>query len=132
MAFYQLAPAEVLVVLDELALPCGRIRVRGGGSSGGHNGLRDIERALGTQQYPRLRVGIDPPPPRVAGRDWVLGRFTPEQRQLIDPAVARACGAVLTWVDKGLDAAMNQFNVADDAAAANGSRESKDRKKTET
>ena len=54
-----------MVVLDDLALPCGKIRIRAGGSDGGHNGLKDIERALGTEQYPRLRIGIDPPPPRV-------------------------------------------------------------------
>jgi len=58
MAFYQLAPADVLVVLDDLALPAGKIRLRPGGSDGGHNGLKDIERALGTSQYPRLRVGV--------------------------------------------------------------------------
>src|SRR4051794_26438507 len=62
MAFYQLTPADVMVVLDALALPVGRIRLGAGGSDGGHNGLRDIQRALGTNQYPRLRIGIDPPP----------------------------------------------------------------------
>ena len=69
MAFYQLTPPEIMVVLDDLALPCGKLRIRPGGSDGGHNGLRDIQRALGTSQYPRLRIGIDPPPPRVPGRD---------------------------------------------------------------
>jgi PTH1 family peptidyl-tRNA hydrolase len=117
MAFYQLAPADVMVVLDELALPCGTIRVRPGGSDGGHNGLRDIQRALGTSSYPRLRIGIDPPPPPVAGKDYVLGRFTDEQRKRIDPAIARASGAVVTWIDKGIETAMNQFNAADDADA---------------
>jgi PTH1 family peptidyl-tRNA hydrolase len=113
MAFYQLAPADVMIVLDDLALPAGTIRIRAGGSDGGHNGLRDIQRTLATNQYPRLRLGIDPPPPRVAGRDYVLGKFTPEQRKLIDPAVGRACGAILTWIDKGIATAMNQFNVAE-------------------
>lgn len=113
MAFYQLSPPEVMVVVDELALPCGRLRLRSGGSSGGHNGLKDIERALGTGEYPRLRVGIDPPPDRVPGRDYVLGRFSDEQRQKIDPAIERATSALVTWMDKGINAAMNQFNVAD-------------------
>ena len=116
-AFYQLSPTDVMIVLDDLALPCGRLRLRGSGSSGGHNGLRDIERALGTNGYPRLRIGIDPAPPRVAGRDYVLGKFTAEQRKLLDPAIARACGAIVTWVDKGLDAAMNQFNAEDKGPA---------------
>ena len=114
MAFYQLAPQDIMVVLDDLALPVGRLRLRGSGSSGGHNGLKDIERALATNEYPRLRIGIDPAPPRVAGRDYVLGKFTPEQRALLEPALGRACGAIVTWIDKGISAAMNQFNVAED------------------
>jgi PTH1 family peptidyl-tRNA hydrolase len=116
MAFYQLAPTDVMVVVDELALPCGRIRIRSGGSSGGHNGLKDIERALGTGEYPRLRVGIDPPPDRVPGRDYVLGKFSEEQRKKIDPAVDRATAALVTWMDKGINAAMNQYNVAEEKA----------------
>lgn len=113
MAFYQMTPADIMVILDDLALPVGRLRLRGSGSSGGHNGLRDIERVLGTNQYPRLRIGIDPAPPRVAGRDYVLGKFTPEQRVLLEPALGRACGAIVTWIDKGIETAMNQFNAED-------------------
>ncbi|MGB7157221.1 MAG: aminoacyl-tRNA hydrolase [Tepidisphaeraceae bacterium] len=111
MAFYQLTPQDIMVVLDDLALPVGRLRLRGSGSSGGHNGLKDIERALASGEYPRLRVGIDPAPPRVAGRDYVLGKFTPEQRVLLEPALGRACGAIVTWIDKGIETAMNQFNA---------------------
>jgi PTH1 family peptidyl-tRNA hydrolase len=111
MAFYQLTPPDVMVVLDDLALPCGKLRIRPGGSDGGHNGLKDIQRALGTPQYPRLRIGIDPPPPRVPGRDYVLGRFSEEQRKLIDPALNRAAGALVTWIDKGVETAMSQFNA---------------------
>jgi PTH1 family peptidyl-tRNA hydrolase len=111
MAFYQLTPADIMIVLDDLALACGRIRLRAEGSSGGHNGLKDIERALGTSGYPRLRVGIDPPPPRVPGRDYVLSRFSDQQRPLIDRAVERASAAVEKWMDQGIAAAMNQFNA---------------------
>jgi PTH1 family peptidyl-tRNA hydrolase len=111
MAFYQLVPTDIVIVLDDLALPCGRIRLRPGGSSGGHNGLKDIERVLGTDQYPRLRLGIDPTPPRLAGKDYVLGRFTTEQRSRLDPAIDRACGAIVTWADKGIELAMSQFNI---------------------
>lgn len=110
--FYQLAPAGVLVVLDEMALPCGSIRLRAGGSHGGHNGLRDIERALGTPKYPRLRLGVDSPPPRVPGRDYVLGRFSDEQRSAMDRAVGRAADAVKCWAVDGVEAAMNKFNAA--------------------
>jgi PTH1 family peptidyl-tRNA hydrolase len=115
--FYQVPPNDLVIVLDDLALPCGRIRIRPGGSDGGHNGLKDIQRALGTTEYPRLRLGIDPPPPPIQGRDYVLGKFTPEQRKLIDPAIDRAASAIIVWIEQGLNAAMNQYNVADDATS---------------
>jgi len=111
MAFFQLARSDIMVVLDDLALAAGRLRLRAAGSSGGHNGLKDIEQAIGTSEYPRLRIGIDAPPPRIAGKDYVLGQFTAEQRSKIDPAIARACGAIVTWIDKGIEPAMNQFNA---------------------
>lgn len=111
VAFHQLDPSDLMVVLDDLALPCGRIRLRAGGSDGGHNGLRDIQRALATQQYPRMRIGIDPPPDRIPGRDYVLGRFTPEQRRAIDQAIPRACQALECWIREGIEQAMNQYNV---------------------
>src|SRR5579872_3762376 len=105
MAFYQLSPADLMVVLDDLALPCGKIRIRAGGSSGGHNGLKDIQRALGTDEYPRLRIGIDAAPPRIPGRDYVLGRFTEEQRKAVDPALDRAASAILKWIESGIEPA---------------------------
>lgn len=110
-AFYQLSPADLMVVLDDLALPCGKIRLRASGSNGGHNGLRDIERALETDQYPRLRIGIDPAPPRVPGRDYVLGRFTEDQRKRIDPAIERSAAAIELWMKSGIASAMNRFNA---------------------
>jgi peptidyl-tRNA hydrolase, PTH1 family len=109
--FYRLEPAQVLVVLDDLALPVGRIRLRSGGSSGGHNGLRDIEQALGTNGYPRLRIGIDPPPQFVPGKDYVLGRFTEAQRQAIEPALDHAADAAMVWIEQGIEPAMNRFNA---------------------
>jgi peptidyl-tRNA hydrolase, PTH1 family len=111
MDFYRLEPAQLLVVLDDLALPAGRIRLRSGGSSGGHNGLRDIEQALGTNDYPRLRIGIDPPPQFVPGKDYVLGRFTEAQRQAIEPALDRAADAAMVWIVQGIEPAMNRFNA---------------------
>ena len=113
MAFYQLPPEDVMVVLDDVALPCGKIRIRPGGSSGGHNGLKDIERALATEQYPRLRVGIDAPPPQFVQKEYVLGRFSEEQKKAIDPAYERAADAIVMWIEKGINAAMNQFNAED-------------------
>ncbi len=110
MAFHKITPADLVVVLDDLALPCGTLRLRAAGSSGGHNGLKDIQRVLATDQYPRLRLGIDPTPPRIAGKDYVLGKFTAEQRERLAPALGRTAGAIVTWVDKGISSAMSQFN----------------------
>ena len=110
-AFYQLSDDDLMIVLDDLALPCGKIRLRPNGSSGGHNGLADIQRALGTSDYPRLRVGIDPKPDRVPQRDYVLGRFTEDQRKRVIPAIDRAADALLVWAEQGIVAAMNRFNA---------------------
>lgn len=111
MAFFQLGPPELMVVLDDLALPAGKLRIRKGGSSGGHNGLRDIERALGTDQYPRLRIGIDAPPTQMPGRAYVLAHFDEAQRRSIQPALERAAEAVVSWIENGIDVAMNGYNV---------------------
>ncbi|MFG0331467.1 MAG: aminoacyl-tRNA hydrolase [Phycisphaerales bacterium] len=107
--FYKIEVEDLLVIVDDVALPLGTVRLRAGGSAGGHNGLTDIERALGGDQYPRLRVGIDPPG-RVPQRDYVLGRFSPEQQSQLGDAVAQASDAALVWVTDGLTEAMNQFN----------------------
>jgi PTH1 family peptidyl-tRNA hydrolase len=111
MAFYRIDVADVLVVSDDLALPCGSLRFRESGSSGGHNGLKDIERALGTEKYARLRIGIDPPPPRVPGVAYVLERFTPQQRPVMDEAISRASEAILWWTERGIGSAMNKYNT---------------------
>ncbi len=111
LAFYQLPFRDLLVVLDDMALPCGKIRLRAAGSSGGHNGLKDIERALGGSGYSRLRLGIDAPPPRVPARDYVLGRFSEEQRGALAPAIARGVDATVLWMEKGIEASMNKFNA---------------------
>ena len=117
--FYKLVPERIVVVLDELALPCGTIRLRKGGSDGGHNGLKSIQQSIGTKDYPRLRIGIDSAKvhddtgdgPRIAGSDYVLGRFTPPQRPLVEKSIASAAGCLITFVDHGIDKAMNQYNV---------------------
>jgi peptidyl-tRNA hydrolase, PTH1 family len=111
VAFYQLPLEDLLIVSDDLALPCGRIRLRPDGSPGGHNGLADIERALGTPKYSRLRVGIDPKPAFIPQRDYVLSRFTKEQRELIDPMLPRAADAAVCWAENGVTIAMNRYNT---------------------
>jgi PTH1 family peptidyl-tRNA hydrolase len=126
-AFYQLVPqTDILIVLDDVALPTGRLRLRKSGSSGGHNGLKDIERVLSTQDYARLRIGIDAPAARVPQRDYVLGRFSAEQREKLNPTIDRACSAIVTWIERGIETAMNQFNQAvdDDEEKKDGKKES--------
>ncbi len=113
--FYKLDPADLMVVVDEVALPTGVLRMRAGGSDGGHNGLADIRRALGCDQYPRLRIGIGEP--RIGDRpiprtDYVLGPFTDSERAEIDKACVRACDALECWLDEGIDRAMTRFNTA--------------------
>ncbi|MGC4031064.1 MAG: aminoacyl-tRNA hydrolase [Tepidisphaeraceae bacterium] len=111
MQFFQVPKDDILVILDDLALPCGKLRLKPSGSSGGHNGLKDIEKVLGTNAYPRLRIGIDPAPANIPGRDYVLGKWTPTQKELLGPALDRACGAIVSWADYGIDKAMALFNA---------------------
>ena len=108
--FYKTEPGESLMIaVDDVALPAGQIRMRSTGGAGGHNGLADIERVLGTQAYPRLRIGIDPPG-RVPQADYVLGRFTSQQLELLEPAIDRACDALECWINEGIDQAMTKYN----------------------
>ncbi|MCG3179893.1 MAG: Peptidyl-tRNA hydrolase [Phycisphaerae bacterium] len=110
--FYKIPPDRLIVVLDDLALPPGRIRLRTGGSAGGHNGLDDIIVRLGTDQVPRVRVGIGSPPPGWIGRDWVLARPPADQRESLDEAVKQAADAAALWIEQGAGAAMNRYNQA--------------------
>ncbi|MBM4106646.1 MAG: aminoacyl-tRNA hydrolase [Phycisphaerae bacterium] len=111
--FHKLDPAaDLMVVVDDMAIPCGTIRLRGEGGAGGHQGLVDVERALGGARYPRCRVGIDGPGEQ-SWSDYVLGRHRPEQRPLVDAGIALAADAVEVWASEGLPAAMNRFNRPD-------------------
>ena len=107
--FYKIEPAEILVVLDDMALELGRLRLRLEGGTGGHNGLDSIITTLGTDQIARLRIGIGTPPPEGAV-DYVLGRFLEEEIPIVNKAVERAAEAVKWSIDKGLPSAMNTFN----------------------
>lgn len=109
--FYKLSPADLLVVTDDVSLPLGKLRVRGKGSHGGHNGLRNIQEMLGTQDYPRLRIGVGGTTDNLA--DYVLSRFKPGERPTVDQAVGQAADAVLLWVRQGLDVCMNRVNGAE-------------------
>ncbi len=107
--FYKIEPARVLVVLDDMALPLGRLRLRESGSAGGHNGLTSVIEHLGTQAIPRLRVGIGSAQPGGA-TGHVLGRFAPAERPALDEAIARATESIEFAQQQGLAAAMNRFN----------------------
>ena len=111
-------PVDLLVVHDDLDLPLGRLRLRPGDGSGGHNGLRSIIEQIGTGAFPRLRLGIGRPPSGVDPVDFVLGRFMPDERQVVDEAIARAVDAAVTVVHEGLEAAMNRFIRRTTASAA--------------
>ncbi|MEZ6191698.1 MAG: aminoacyl-tRNA hydrolase [Phycisphaerales bacterium] len=108
--FYKLELKDIMVVVDEVALPLGSIRMRASGSAGGHNGLKDIEEKLGTQDYPRLRIGVESPT-RASRKDFVLGRFTEEQMADLNPALERACDAIESWLKHGIGKTMSLFNA---------------------
>jgi len=108
--FYKLRLEDLLVVCDDLSLPIWKIRVRAKGSSGGHKGLEDIIRHLGTEDFPRLRIGIGSPPPGMDAADYVLKRFSEEERDVMRRATARACDAVAVWIEQGIDVCMNRYN----------------------
>lgn len=109
--FYKVSPDHVLVISDDVALPVGKLRVRRGGSAGGHNGLKDIIRHLGTDQFPRVKVGVgEKPHPDYDMADWVLGKFQGEDKKIIDQAVKRAADAVGLLLSQGVDKAMSRYN----------------------
>lgn len=112
-SFWKIDLAEVLVVLDDMALPTGRLRLRPKGSAGGHNGLSNIIQQIGTDEFARLRIGIG----QVEGERMVghvLGAFSTEEQPIISRAIGTAADAVECWVAQGIDAAMTSFNRADE------------------
>jgi PTH1 family peptidyl-tRNA hydrolase len=106
----KLTPADLLVVLDDFAIPLGEVRIRESGSHGGHNGLRSIEEALGTRDYPRLRCGIGPVPEKWAVEDFVLARFAKEEAPAAAALVERASAAIRCCHERGIPLAMTSFN----------------------
>lgn len=107
---YKISAERILVIADDLDLPVGKVRLREKGSSGGHNGHKSIIASLGTELYPRLKIGIGK---GGETRDHVLSRFHPDERALIDQAVARCADVVEKWVDDGMAAAMRAANESE-------------------
>ena len=109
--FFKVPADHVLVVSDDTALAVGRLRIRKGGSAGGHNGLKNIIQHLGTDQFPRLRLGVgEKPHPDYDLADWVLGKFQGEDKKAMDEAVKKAADAVECILSQGLDKGMNRYN----------------------
>ena len=106
------ASSDLMVVVDEVAIPVGTYRLRARGSAGGHNGLKDVERALGSQEYPRLRIGIKPEDPRRVGNlsDFVLSRFSGDDRSVVLDLMPRFQDAIEIWLRDGILKAMNAHN----------------------
>ena len=109
-AFYKAESQDILIVLDDFALPVGQLRARTEGSAGGHNGLTDVLAAMGTQQVPRLRIGIGLPPGRMDSADFVLSRFGKDEQETIDHAVQLAADAVEAWLFNGMKYVMDNYN----------------------
>lgn len=111
--WYKIDPTqELLVIYDDLDLPFGKLRMRQRGSAGTHNGMKSLVGQLGSQDFPRLRVGIGQPPPQWDAKDYVLGRFTPEEQQELPDIYKRVADAIELTLREGIIAAMNRFNVA--------------------
>ena len=110
--FYKIPPERILVVSDEIALPPGRMRLRSGGSAGGHNGLKSIISCLGTDKFPRLRMGVGSPThPDYEMIDWVLGNFNAEDEKIICDTAERAADAIECFLSQGIDRAMSLYNT---------------------
>lgn len=115
--FYKVDPAAILAVADDVNLPLGRLRLRARGTAGGHNGFRSIVASLGTEEFPRLRVGVGRGDPRRDLADHVLARFDDDERSEVERAMARAADAVETFLAEGIEAAMSRYNRAEDLSS---------------
>ena len=102
---------NILVIVDDIALPVGTLRLKGKGSAGGHNGLTDIEQCLGTQDYARLRVGVGDNFPKGRQIDYVLGKFPSDDLAIIDEKADTACEIVKSFATIGIERTMNFFNT---------------------
>ena len=111
VAYYHLPADHVLVISDEMSLPVGKIRIKPKGSAGGHNGLKSIIAALGTEEFPRIRLGVGAPPhPDYDVKDWVLSVFRNQDADAISQAAAQAAEAIETYISLGPEKAMNKYN----------------------
>ena len=108
--FYDLPHDDILVVCDDINLPLGNLRFRAKGSAGGQKGLKDILQKLGSQSIPRLRIGVGQPPPRWDAADYVLGKFTTQEQEIVQQTVDLASNAIADWVAHDTAYCMNRYN----------------------
>lgn len=111
LRWYKVPLPDLLVLYDDLDLPLGTLRLRPSGGSGGHKGLQSIIQQLGSEDFPRLRIGVSRPPPGWDPADYLLSDFTPAEQALLPDIYERVIAAVETWLKEGIMAAMNRFNV---------------------
>ena len=110
-AFYKVKPDHILVIFDDISLPVGRIRVRRDGSAGGHNGIKSIIQSLGTDQFPRVKVGVGAKPhPDYDLADWVLSKFSVQEEKALAPALENAAAAALLLLEQGVEKAASAYN----------------------
>lgn len=110
-AWFKIPPERVIVLHDELDVPVGALKLKRGGGHAGHNGLKDVDRALGTRDYIRVRIGVGRPPGRMPGRDYVLRRPAPAEREAIDVVLEEAADAVVQVIGEGLEPAQNRYHT---------------------
>ncbi len=108
--FYKVDPDHIIVIYDDVSLEVGQLRIRTKGSAGGHNGIKSIIAHLGTQEFPRIKVGVGAKPPRMDLADYVLSRFSQEDREQMEQAFEEAAKAAEVMIARGMDQAMNAFN----------------------
>ena len=110
-SFFRIPPQRIIVLFDDISLAPGRLRVRGDGSAGGHNGIKSIISELGSQDFPRVKIGVGAKPnPEYDLADWVLSGFTAQEEKALGPALERAADAALCIIDKGTMEAANRYN----------------------
>jgi peptidyl-tRNA hydrolase, PTH1 family len=122
MSFYQLPPEHLLVAVDDADLPLGEIRLRAGGSSGGHHGLESVEQHVATRKFARLRLGIGRKDGSREITDYVLDRFDAAEAAVMEKVLDRAAGQAECWLDDGIEMAMNRFNGVVDSANEEGKK----------
>ena len=110
--YYKVDPSELIVIYDDISLEPGALRIRKKGSAGGHNGIKNIIAHLGTQEFPRIRVGVGEKPERMDLADYVLGRFSKGEQEMMETAYRDGAAAAVSMLTEGIDAAMNHFNGA--------------------